>query len=190
MTIEEITDGQSFVLVSRNISPVELNKVIRFGFSNVDHLLILEFGDAKLEFELGRNPDDAGEMIVSEMPEVKISGAGKLRVSHISIFKDIHYTSDDLERAGAGEAFTVGEDEFFVCGDNSPDSYDSRRWVGRGLGNNAQSYTSGIVPRDYLVGKAFFLYWGGAFRPFEGSLPFVPNISEFRFIQNGSDSEL
>jgi hypothetical protein len=37
------------------------------------------------------------------------------------------------------------------------------------------------------MGKAFLLYWGDAFRPFENMLPLVPNLSEMKFIYGGSD---
>jgi len=41
-----------------------------------------------------------------------------------------------------------GEDQFFVLGDNSPRSRDSRLWE-----------TSHTVPRHLLIGKAFYIYW-------------------------------
>ncbi len=41
--------------------------------------------------------------------------------------------------------FTVPEDCYFMLGDNSYFSSDSRRW--------------GIVPRKNIVGKAFFVFW-------------------------------
>ena len=44
-----------------------------------------------------------------------------------------------------GEEIVVPQDSFFVLGDNSASSRDSRYW--------------GFVPKRYLVGKAFFLYW-------------------------------
>jgi len=40
------------------------------------------------------------------------------------------------------------DDEFFVMGDNSPASYDSRLW----------EHTNS-VPRHAMLGKAFFIYW-------------------------------
>ena len=42
----------------------------------------------------------------------------------------------------------VGPDHYLALGDNSPRSLDGRLWKGE------QS-----VPRSYLVGKAFFIYW-------------------------------
>jgi type IV secretory pathway protease TraF len=47
----------------------------------------------------------------------------------------------------AGDEVTLGPDEFYACGDNSPSSYDSRYW--------------GPVPAKCLVGIA-----GGVFWPF------------------------
>ena len=89
-----------------------------------------------------------------------------------------------------GKPFSIGEDEFFVCGDNSPHSYDSRKWYDPGKGNKGKSYAAGIVPRDYLMGKAFFLYWGDAYKPLGSTLPIIPNFSEMKVIYGGSDDEL
>lgn len=46
---------------------------------------------------------------------------------------------------GVGERVNVPEDSFYVLGDNSASSRDSRYW--------------GFVPRKNIIGKAFFLYW-------------------------------
>ena len=60
----------------------------------------------------------------------------------------------------------MGEGEYFVLGDNSPASKDSRYWEKPGKGNSGNEYRQGVVPGDYLVGKAFFVYWPGPFKPF------------------------
>ena len=42
----------------------------------------------------------------------------------------------------------------------------------------------GIVPRDYLIGKACFVYWPAAYRLNEGfRFPFIPNVGDMRFIR-------
>lgn len=48
----------------------------------------------------------------------------------------------------------MGPDEFFMMGDNSPHSQDSRLWS-----NNRGAKNRHAVPRSALVGKAFFVYW-------------------------------
>ncbi len=50
--------------------------------------------------------------------------------------------------------FEMNEDEFFMMGDNSPSSKDSRLWE-----NTRRAVHRYAVPRKALVGKAFFIYW-------------------------------
>jgi len=47
--------------------------------------------------------------------------------------------------AREGEGFTVPLDSYFVLGDNSASSRDSRYW--------------GVVDKKYLIGRAFLIYW-------------------------------
>jgi signal peptidase I len=63
---------------------------------------------------------------------------------------------DDVPEGRAGNPleFPLGPDEFFMLGDNSPKSQDSRLWEnGRGAVHRH------AVPRTALIGKAFFIYW-------------------------------
>lgn len=53
--------------------------------------------------------------------------------------------------------FELGPDEFFMMGDNSPRSKDSRLWPQRFRGPFTLHRHS--VQRSSLVGKAFFIYW-------------------------------
>jgi signal peptidase I len=81
-------------------------------------------------------------------------------------------------------------DEFFMLGDNSPYSLDSRLWVKaaptlRLYGpDNKPQYRLGTVPRYNLIGKAFFVYWPSGY-PLIGvpGLPIVPDVGKMRRIR-------
>jgi signal peptidase I len=198
MQIERF-ERDRFEELSRLKLSAAMSGKVEMKFANVDHLLIFEVGDQKLVFDLGKNPEAAGvrfsvldpdadpnakdKKMIEVVPSISIVAVGKVGLSNISIFRDIHYINGI--RALDGKPFEIGEDEFFVCGDNSPDSFDSRLWATEGEGHNGKTYRKGIVPRDYLVGKAFFLYWGDAFKPFENALPLIPNFSQTKRIYGG-----
>jgi signal peptidase I len=169
---ETILDRKIIDASAMNPAPasgVGMNKPTLVEFANVDHQLIFQFGSDKLIYDLGRSADDAGERKSYIQPQAKIFGSGTVTISHIAIFRDIHYTakksasSPEGGRAIEGNPFTLGKDEFFVLGDNSPNSEDGRWWNKEGIGNNGRSYREGVVPCDYLVGKALFVYWPGGF---------------------------
>ena len=76
----------------------------------------------------------------------------------------------------------LGENEFFVMGDNSPRSKDSRLWA-----NTRGAPRRHAVPRTALVGKAFYVYWPHGV-PFlnngEGYSPDVPPMERFFYHQD------
>lgn len=217
MTIAQSDNGTEWIeLAQRKIEPVVLNKPALLKFVNVDHQLIFQFGNETVTYDLGRNSDDAGSVNSNVEPQVRIFGSGKLSVSHIAIFRDTYYTNPQQQTgqpcfASAGNPFKLGPGEFFVLGDNSPASHDSRLWSNRGIGVDGKSvYRPGIVPHDYLVGKAVFVYWPSGYElPWPRSLKtfllkksfknrlsaimywtvtlrWVPNMGQMRFIYGGS----
>jgi len=197
MVIEKTLKDKQITLARKSIKPNIYNKPTLVKFANVDHQLIFQVGDEELTYELGRGPNDAGPRRTETPPEVRIFGSGKLTLSHIAIFRDIQYTGSKFAnnrqtgRAVEGNPLTLGEDEFFVLGDNSPNSEDGRWWGEPGEGNNSRFYRAGIVPRDYLVGKALFVYWPSCFKPFgKSSFVLVPNLGQQRFIYGGSSKRL
>ncbi len=175
--------------------PIDLalaKKNLLVEFANIDHELVFNVGDERLVYDLGREAGAAGERRVDISPQAKIFGSGELEVRHVAIFRDIHYISrmarngTQAMTASEGNPITLGEDEFFVLGDNSPASLDGRLWNREGIGNNDVLYRKGVVPREYLIGKAFVVFWPSGFRPVEG-FPFalIPNIGKMRVIYGG-----
>jgi len=221
VTIKRITENGSEEELVRNQFNISLEeKPLAIKFSNVDHLLTLQVGNEKLTYDLGLSPDDAGLRDTSIKPDVKIFGVGKLALSHVAILRDIHYTSSKYGngrpegRAVEGSPFTLKEKQFFVLGDNSPSSEDGRWWNKRGIANKGiESFDAGIVPSEYLVGKALFVYWpsgyefpwpnglraylannsqkNNLFRVLNGivSLNWIPNIGQMRFVYGGSEKK-
>lgn len=187
MMIEKITDNRSEVLTRREIKAMLPGKSRKLDFANVDHQLVLKFGKDTLRHNLGLSVDAVGAIDHSNPPVAKISAAGTLKLYHIAIFRDQYYLGERILRAGPGNPFTLGEDEFFACGDNSANSLDSRLWPESGIGDNNKLYRPGIVPRDYLVGKAFLIYWGDPSKPFGDVMPLVPNLSRIHPIYGGAE---
>ena len=172
------------------------NKPTSVLFAHVDRQLVFKCDGTRWTHDLGRHLNDIGLVRKDVEPRVEIFGAGSLTLSHIAIFRDTHYT--ELRYGNSGEygratknAFVLEEDQFFVLGDNSPNSEDCRWWSHAGMANEGmEAYREGIVPRDYLVGKALFVYWPSGFKPF-AQFPFgvIPNFGRMRFIYGGSNGE-
>jgi len=78
-----------------------------------------------------------------EIKDGAISIDGKTVEGPQSIQSVYYYNRGDYGREGV--AIRVPEDCYYVLGDNSGSSRDSRYW--------------GFVPKKNIVGKAMFIYW-------------------------------
>lgn len=216
MMISQIdSQGKQTLLAEQGI-PAASESVIptHVQFAVVDRCVTLQFGRETLTFHL---PQERNGLKTDrkQHPQTDILGAGQWTLSHVALFRDIHYTSKISHsrkgRATEGNAFQLQEDEFFVLGDNSPNSEDGRWWSPTHLASRGHAPPRpGVVPRDYLVGKAMFVYWpsGYAF-PWPQfirnavekhgqrngftrviktlvQLRWIPNIGKMRFIYGGA----
>ncbi len=74
----------------------------------------------------------------------------------------------DLKRVGMHD-YPIGPDRYFMMGDNSPRSKDSRGWDTLDAAWDPSERKSWEVPRELITGKAFFIYW-------PHGVPFGPDI--------------
>ena len=164
----------------------------RILFANVDDELSLFIDGVKVEFDRptawSRSIESAqairptevaiapGTMQSSDLSPVGVTAVGAdLRIDTMRVLRDIFYIGAHDIGARPGELierqlleFPLEEDQFFVLGDNSAASKDSRLWV--------EGYH---VNRELLVGKALVIFWPHAV-PAQWSIPLTIGGSQVR----------
>lgn len=143
---------------------------------------------------------ERGEQVPSDFSPAAIAVNGTAAtVGHLRILRDVYYINHEEHKAAHPSPYEQkhslqgpirlldstdddDKDMFFMLGDNSPSSSDSRYW-------HAQNY----VERRQLIGKAIYVFWPHAWDfdwSFEiplGSLsfkfPFYPNFKRMTLIR-------
>jgi signal peptidase I len=81
--------------------------------------------------------------------------------------------------------FPLAADQYFVMGDNSPESSDARLWAGgdpRSSGRPGGAY----LERRQLIGKALCVYWPHSWNRIPGTpipFPLFPNFGDMRLVR-------
>lgn len=114
---------------------------------------------------------------------------GNVELTHLIVHRDeFYYHNERFGGLGAApwaprygwasqqSPIMLRENEFFMLGDNTSASRDSRIWdsVCAHLDARGEDYQLGTVPRDQLIGKAFFVYWPSGHR-----IPWLPRIGNW-----------
>ena len=187
MSFLKYTDGHWVELRRTLTDGIRPGVFETFEFANVDHHLVLRWGQKRFSYELVNDNDLKGIDQQVAPPQVKIFGSGSMEIRSVGLYRDIYYLNYGCVRATNQTPFELNDNEYFVCGDNSPNSLDSRLWSTEGLGNYGIPYRAGIVPHDYLMGKAVMVYWSQAFCPRPDMPPLVPNLNTIKLIFGGSE---
>jgi signal peptidase I len=105
-----------------------------------DIIVFLSPEDKKKDF-IKRLVGLPGETVEISNGTILINGKA---IDNDSIIKERYYYNRG-DFGGEGQAVQVPDDAYYVLGDNSISSRDSRYW--------------GFLPKKYLLGKAFLIYW-------------------------------
>lgn len=157
--------------------------------------------EQRLEYAIGRPlaevlsgddrvpPLSRAEIYAQSSPALSWSFQGSPVTLHsVGLDRDLYYEPAAFNYGGQpglgthpDHLATLGHDQFFVLGDNSASSKDGRLWdtIDPWVADQIDP-AIGIVPRDLLLGKAFFVYFPSPDSAL-GRIP-IPDIGRMRFI--------
>ena len=136
--------------------------------SLMDRQFLLAIGSRTLFTEAIDTP---GSPPASRQPlAIGAQGLG-LAIDHVRVYRNIYYTNPPGARRHAA-AWTLGPDEYFVLGDNSPISDDSRSWS-----------ENPLVCHKSLVGKPFLVIYPACEVSLGGWHIQVPAPARIRYIR-------
>jgi signal peptidase I len=133
--------GPQGLVKATNRPPLEAGKTYRIEMAHIDRRVTVAVdGREYLTHDLP--PVDKREDVTSPF---RIGGQGvTLAVRHVRLYRDIYYRAGD--RHAANTPFQLGAGEYFLLGDNSANSDDSRSWQ------------IPAVPERNFLGKPFLLH--------------------------------
>lgn len=172
---------------------------LRIEFTNVDYRVTVRVdGDDLIQTTPQQYRPDIESLLQASRrgqalprPQVRIGAeAQACALSHVSLWRDVYYTnrdgdgySSDIKWGIPTRPVKLGEDEYWVLGDNSLMSGDGRYWALPVELPEEGLYTQpGVVPGRFMLGKAFFVYWPAGYRLSPGSPGVVPNFGDMRLI--------
>ena len=198
-------------MVSAKLPPLVPGESIEVSFRNVDFQLSIDVGGETVlsTSSISGSPGYYGPDIRKILryrqrkgtpvaPSIYGSG-GSFELTHLAVDRDAYYYQNPRAQALGGpwpsggwgsveSPIMLRDGEYFMLGDNTAASKDARLWdrAGPHMEARGDGFQLGTVPRDQLIGKAFFVYWPSAHRV--EWLPFlkfgiVPDVGRMRWIR-------
>lgn len=214
--LEETSDpGRPLLPVraAEKVKPFAPGKAVEIALENVDYRLALSIDGEEV---LASSPDASSAAYYApnvralramqlEYPPTapKMSaGGGNFELLHVLVQRDVHYFNDSRFNSLAGlhwaprdgwgsptHPILLRKGEYFMLGDNTAASKDSRLWdqIGPHLERRGDSVQLGAVPGDQLIGRAFFVYWPSGYRlewlPLFSRFGIIPDVGRMRWIR-------
>ena len=204
------------VNLSTQLRPFAPGRSVKISVENVDYRIAMRVGakevlattdDSNAEGyygpDLGRLRRLRGPQGPSR-PRIYAEG-GSFELTHLVVDRDVYYYHDArsgrlslswlasrMGWASPESPMLLRGDEYFMLGDNPAASKDSRLWdrLGPHLAERGEKCQLGAVPRDQLIGKAFFVYWPSMQRirwlewlPLFRRWGVIPDVGRMRWIR-------
>ena len=189
--IRDLTSNTA--LLQATIRPLQIDQDNDVAFSILDHQLIITVNGETHRYSGANDAENWG--YDPSQPRrfhsaFNISGAnGDFTLKGVKLFRDTHYTYnlEGTNHKALGSPMNpllsrLKKDEYYVLGDNSPASNDSRFWNAPGYGNGKETFRTGIVPKDYLIGRAFMVFWPSKTVKYDDFRDNLPNLMDIRIL--------
>ncbi|HUN81433.1 MAG TPA: S26 family signal peptidase [Phycisphaerae bacterium] len=192
--------------------PLQTGKPLQIEYENLDYRVALRINseeviatkDSDYAPNLSRLLDGQYRDGRDDLASVRIGARNiGLEIRHLAVHRDVFYRSecelDGITMMGRSNPYgrypgwgtarnpiylRSSPPDYFVCGDNSPQSKDARLWFEVcSILRDRGDYQYGTVPGDQMIGRAFFVYWPSGFRFSQDTLGIIPNVGRMRIIR-------
>jgi signal peptidase I len=137
-----ILERNGKTVIQRQVAPLRPGEATCLSFENYDNRVVVESdGKAVLKHEYScetnRRKTDTEIFFGAQKADATFQ--------MVKIHRDIYYTNSS--KYLPGHNYKLNDGEYFVLGDNSPYSKDSREWP------------NPVMPEENLMGRAFMVFW-------------------------------